>query len=307
MGAVNSLPLSNVHFAGLYRLHAAEATDDIHRGALCFVSPDYLKTIGTVLLRGRFLEEQDLTNPPRVVVINQKLANEHWPDGNPIGEVLIQGSQGEERAREIVGIVGNVRRRRLEDEAEPAMYVPLLPLRSASFVVRTEYDSSQIVRALRQETAAVDPRLPTYGVATLKERLDRAVTPNRFRTVLMTLFAAVALALAVVGVYGVLSYSVASRRHEMGVRMALGARRTDVVGLVLRQSLALVSTGTLVGISFAYLLTRYMSSLLLGISPRDPWIYAASSIALILVALGASWLPAHKAATVDPNVALRSL
>ncbi len=164
VGAVNSLPLSNVHFAGLYRLHAAEATDDIHRGALCFVSPDYLKTIGTVLLRGRFLEEQDLTNPPRVVVINQKLANEHWPDGNPIGEVLIQRSQGEERALEIVGIVGNVRRRRLEDEAEPAMYVPLLPLRSASFVVRTEYDSSQIVRALRQETAAVDLRPATIEV-----------------------------------------------------------------------------------------------------------------------------------------------
>jgi len=307
VGAVNSLPLSNVHFGAVYRLHAAEGTDDNHRAALCFASPDYLRTMGTILLRGRFLEEQDLTDPPRVVVINQKLANEHWRGGNPLGERMIHLSQGEELVLEIVGVVGSVRRRSLDDEAEPAMYVPWLPTRSASFVVRTENDPSPIVRTLRHETAMVDPRLPTYGVATLEERLDRAVTPNRFRTVLMTLFAAVALALALVGVYGVLSYSVASRRHEMGVRMALGARRTDVVGLVLRQSLGLVSIGTLVGISFAYILTRTMSSLLFGISPRDPWIYAASSIALILVALGASWLPAHQAASVDPNVALRSL
>jgi putative ABC transport system permease protein len=123
----------------------------------------------------------------------------------------------------------------------------------------------------------------------------------------MTLFAGVALALAVVGVYGVLSYSVAGRNQEIGVRMALGARRIDVIGLVLRQSLALVGLGTLVGVLSAYGLTRFLSSLLFGISPHDPWVYATSSVALLLVAIGASWLPARRAASVDPNSALKSL
>ncbi len=306
VGAVNSLPLSNVHFSKLYRMQEAkESAEAPHRAALCFTSPRYLETMGVRLLRGRFLKEEDVTHPPRVVVVNQMLAREGWEQGDPIGERLwLEGEEGP--PLEIVGVVANVRRRQMDTEAEPAMYIPRLPSPSVSFVVRTTADPLGSARALKHETAMVDKRLPVYDVATLEERLQTETSQNRFQSMLMLAFSGVALALAIVGVYGVMSYSVVSRRHEIGVRKALGAGRRDVLLMVLRQALLVSAAGVLLGLLSAFLLTGFLESMLFGISSRDARVFFAAPAVVLLVGVVASWFPARRAASVDPNHALRS-
>jgi putative ABC transport system permease protein len=306
VGAVNSLPLSNVHFSKLYRLREAKESDEAtHRAALCFTSPRYLQTMGVRLLRGRFLEEEDMTHPARVVVINQTLARERWGRGDPIGERLwLDGEEGP--PPEIVGVVADVRRRQVNREAEPAMYIPRLPSPSVSFVVRATADPMVSIRALKHETARVDGRLPVYGIATLEERIQRATSESRFQSMLMLAFSGVALTLAIVGVYGVMSYVVVSRRHEIGIRKAMGARRGDVMLMVLRQAGLMSLVGVVLGMVAAYLLTGFLDSMLFGVSSRDARVFVFAPAVILLVGIVASWLPARRAASVDPNQALRS-
>jgi putative ABC transport system permease protein len=305
VGVTNSLPLSNLHVVMVYSVVGREDKER-RRASMRFVSEDYLEAMGVPLLSGRFFEEQDLEGPPRVVLINQKLATEHWPNGNPIGEYIVDDTRSDPRPLEIVGVVGNVHQRGLANEVPPALYIPLLPSSSASFVVRSFSDPLSSVSVLRQETAAVDARLPVFDVTTLEETLEHSLSGGRFQSMLMTVFAGVALALAVIGVFGVMSYSVSSRRHEIGIRMALGASRAAVVGMVFRQAGTLALMGTAVGLLAAYFLTRFLSSMLFGISARDPSIFASAALVLIVVALVASWMPARHAASVEPQSALRS-
>jgi putative ABC transport system permease protein len=305
VGVTNSLPLSNLNVVMMYRVVGGKEQES-GRASMRFVSEDYLEAMGVPLLRGRFFEEQDLEGPPRVAIINQKLAMERWPDANPIGEHIVDDTDPDSRSLEVVGIVGNVHQAGPANEVPPALYLPRLPSSSASFVVRSFSDPLSSVSVLRRETAAVDPRLPVFNVTTLEETLERSMSQGRFHSMLMAVFAGVALVLAVVGVFGVMSYSVSSRRQEIGIRMALGASRTAVVGMVFRQAGMLTMTGTAVGLIAAFFLTRFLSSMLFGISARDPATFASAALVLIAVALVASWIPARHAARVDPQSTLRS-
>jgi putative ABC transport system permease protein len=306
VGAVNSLPLSSVHFSKLYRLQEAKESDvPTQRAALCFVSPGYLETMRIRLLRGRFLTEEDMIHPARVVVINETLARKGWSQDDPIGEHLWLDRE-EGPPPEIVGVVSDVRRRQVDEEAEPAMYIPRLPSPGVSFVVRTKVDPMVSVRALGHETSKVDKRLPLYGVTTLEERLQEATSENRFQSLLMLAFSGVALALAIVGVYGVMSYSVVNQSREIGIRKAMGARRDDVMLMVLKQAGLMSLVGVGLGLVAAFLLTGLLDSMLFGISARDTSIFVLAPAVVLLVGVVASWVPARRAASVDPNQTLRN-
>jgi putative ABC transport system permease protein len=304
VGATNSLPLSNLHVVIVYRVVGRE-DQERQRASLRFVSEDYLEAMGVPLLRGRFFGEQDLESPPRVALINQKLASETWPEGDPVGAYLDDGAGPDAPPLEIIGVVGNVHQRGLANEVPPAIYLPRLPSSSASFVVRLFSDPLSSAAVLRQETAAVDPRLPVFGVSTLEEILEGSLSRNRLQSTLMAAFSGIALVLAMVGVYGVMSYSVSSRRHEIGIRMALGASRVDVVWMVLRQASTLVLLGAAVGLLGAFFLTEFLSSMLFGVSAREPTVFALAPLVLAVIAVAASWVPARQASSVDPQSALR--
>ncbi len=302
-GAISHLPLGNVHAVILYRVEGLGDSDEFQRASFRQVSESYLEAMGIPLLSGRLFEEYDVVDRPRVVVINQKLATERWPGGDPLGERLVlKGAGG---ALEVVGVVGDVHQRGLAQETEPTLYVPRLPSPAASFVVRTATESSSLFDQFKRETAKVDPNLPLFSVSTLEDSLSGSLASERFQSTLMTSFAGIAVALALVGVYGVMAYSVAYRRHEIGIRMAMGARDDDIVRLILGQASMPTLLGTGFGLFLAFLLTGFLESMLFGISSREPAVFVVSAVVLVLVAVIAAWAPARRAARVDPQVVLR--
>ena len=303
-GLINHLPLGNVHVAMSYRVVGQGEPDAFHRASARFVSENYFETMEIPLLRGRSFEEKDVADRSKVVVVNQKLAAERWPNGDPLGERLVlRGEDGS--GLEVIGVVGDVHQRGLVQEIEPALYVPILPSPSASFVVRTASEPSSMFDLLKRETAEVAPHLSLFSVSTLRDSLDGSLAPERFQTTLMMIFAGIAVALAVVGVYSVMAYSVAYRRHEIGVRMAMGARGADVVKMILRQASVPTLLGTGLGLLSAFQLTEFLESMLFGVSPREPAVFVAAALVLVLVAFIAAWAPARRAARVDPQVILR--
>jgi len=206
---------------------------------------------------------------------------------------------------EIIGIVGDIRHRALESDPLPAMYMPTYQIGRMNVVLRTKGDPTALAAAARKEVQGIDPDQPVAAVKTMEQWLETAVAAPRYRTSLIGLFALVALILACTGIYGVMSYSVTQRTHEIGVRMALGARRFDVLKLVVRQGMALVVVGVLLGVVAAIGLTRVMSSLLFGVTAKDPLTFVAVAAVLTVVAFIACYLPARRATKVDPLVALR--
>lgn len=210
-----------------------------------------------------------------------------------------------DHAFEIIGIAGDIRHRALETEPFPAMYMPTYATGWTNVVIRTHGDPTSIAGAVRKEVQAIDPDQPVADVKTMEQWLDTAVAAPRYRTVLLGLFALLALVLASTGIYGVMSYSVAQRTHEIGVRMALGARQLDVLKLVVRQGMGLVLIGVALGLVGAIALTRLMSTLLFGVGAKDPVTFAFVATLLTIVAFVACYIPARRAAKVDPLVALR--
>ena len=286
------------------------ASADQPRTNYSWTEPGYFRTLGIPLLRGRdFTEREDLKATP-VVIINETLARSFFPHRDPIGLRIKPGiSNGykESPMREIVGVVGDVKLNGLTAQAGPQVYVPLAqsPLGSMIVVVRTEVDPLSVAPTVRREVAAMDKDLPIYGVRTLDQYFAQSVAQSRFDSLLVGVFAALALALAAVGLYGVVSYSATQRTHEIGVRMALGAQKGDVIELVVGQGFKLSLIGVGIGITGALMLTRFLSSLLYGVRPTDPLTFIAVSMILTSVALMASYIPARRATKVDPMVALR--
>jgi putative ABC transport system permease protein len=269
------------------------------------VSPEYFQALGIPLLKGRYLTEGDKAGRPLVAVINETLARRYWPDGgNPIGQRLRFGGN---RVWEIVGIVGDVKHSGLDKQVTPAVFLSYLqaPEARMSLVVRTVSDPASMIRAVKDQVYAVDKDQPMYKIRTMDQVVAESQSSPRFTLIVLGIFAAVALALAAVGIYGVISYAVTQRTREMGIRIALGAERGDVLRLVVGQGIALAVAGVVTGLAAAFALTRLMSSLLFGVSATDPGIFAAASLFLAAVALAASYLPARRAMRVDPMVSLR--
>lgn len=273
------------------------------------VSPNYFQVMRIPLLRGRFFSEQDSPSAPRVALISETLAQRYFPNQNPLGRLLNFGfaASGGSALREIVGVVGDVRDVSLGQEPGPMMYVPFAqaPFWGGDIVIRSSLSPSPIAASVRQSVHAIDSDLPVSDVVSFPDALGQSVSEERFRTFLLGAFSALALILAAVGIFGVLSYSASQRTHEIGVRIALGAQRRDVLRLILGQGTRLALVGLGVGLLAAFLLTRFMATLLYGISVYDPVTFAGVALLLLGVVLLACYIPARRAMRVDPMVALR--
>ena len=271
------------------------------------ISPEYVRVMGIPLLRGREFSDADHESAPRVVLINETMAKKYWPNTDPIGH-RVKETSNEQVWREIVGIVGSVRHRERGREPEPEMFVPWSqrPDATLNMAVRTGFEPASAGGVLRSAVAALDPDLPLFDVRTMEARLSDSVAQPKFRTALLGTFAAMALVMAVIGIYGVMAFSVVQRTHELGIRIALGARRNVVIGLVLRHGAVLAGLGIVIGLAGALALTRVLQTLLFEVKPTDPLTFTMVPVALMGVALFACWLPARRASKVDPMAALRA-
>ncbi len=268
-----------------------------------FVAGHYFRAMGIPLLRGRdFTEHDNSTNAPRVCVFNEKLAKSVFPDEDPIGKrVLFWGSEWE-----IVGVAASIRANGLNDEPSPRIYLPhvFCPW-SGSLVVRTKTEPLALAETIRKEILAVDPDQPVSNFRTLEQDMARSVGGRRLTLLLLGLFASVALGLAAIGLYGVMAYAVTQRTHEIGIRMALGARQADVFKLVVKHGMSMTLLGIAIGLIGAFALTRVIANQLYEVGATDPTAFAGVSLLLTIVALFACYIPARRAANVDPMVALR--
>jgi len=279
---------------------------------LRIVTDGYFGVLNTPVITGRDFGNRDTLSSTLVAVVNDAFAQKHFPNGNAIGQ-RVSFESDTPKWREIVGVVGNIKHRGLDARDRPELYVPYRqPLfeswtvRPMFVVVRTGGDPLAAAPAIRREIASIDRDQPISDVRPMDERIDRSLTGRRFNTVLLGLFAALALALAAVGIYGIVAYSVTERTHEIGVRVALGAQRRDVVGMLMRQGLTMTAAGTLVGIAGALALTRVIAGLLFGVGAADPITFTAIPLLLAAVAVAACYIPARRATRVDPMRALRT-
>ena len=266
-------------------------------------APGYFATMNIPLLDGRDFDARDVKGAPDVVIINQEAVRRYWPDENPIGQRLTV----EQRTRTIIGVVGNVKQSGLDIETRPEMFWPYyqLPVPFGTFVVRTTADPVGLISSVRSAMHEVDRDLPLYGIKTVDDVIGESVAPQRLNMLLLGIFAGLALVLAAVGLYGVISYSVSQRTREIGIRIALGASHQSVLRLVVSQGISLALIGVAIGIIASLFLTKLMATLLFGVSVTDPITFVAISLLLIGVTTVASIVPARRAMKVDPMVALR--
>jgi putative ABC transport system permease protein len=276
------------------------------------ISDSYFKTLGVSMLQGRDFNERDGEKAPPVVIVNQAFAQKYFPNEHPVGKRIKPGistrdAEPDPPMREIVGVVADVRNRNLSSELRPGYFVPAaqIPFNQMTLVVRTTNDPHSLITAVQNEVHSMDREVPVFSIKTMDEYIAATVAAPRFNTTLLAIFASVALILTIVGLYGVMSYSVAQRTNEIGIRMALGARVTDVLTLVFKQGLKLVLIGEVIGLAGAFALTRLIRGLLFGVTPTDYTTFIAVAVVLALVAVLATLIPARRAAKVDPLVALR--
>jgi len=300
-GAVSRLPLSGGNSsrdAGF-----PDAPDKMVAADYRIASDGYFETMRIPLRAGRLFTSSDVDSGARVAVVNESFARSAWPGRNPIGNRITVTLDG--KPLDVVGVVGDVKHTGLEAAARPEIYLPL-SLEAWPFMTLVVRGHGDLAALLRSETVALDRDQPLYRVGTMEERLARSLGPKRFGAYLLGLLAAVALVLAVTGIYGVLSYSVAQRTREMGIRLALGATPWGVLGLVVGDAFRLVGAGVAIGLAAALGLTQLLRSLLFGVSATDPATYAALPVLLCAVALAASAIAARRATSVDPALALRA-
>jgi predicted permease len=266
--------------------------------------PGYLSTMGIPVLRGRDLDAGDAEAAQKVVLINEALARELWPGQDAVGRSVIFEAGVSAR---VVGVVRDIRQERLDSPSKPEFYISSLqaPFHSGALAVRTAVAPSSLASAVRQAVWSVDPQQPVIDVLTMEQILDKEVWQRRVQGTLLTVFAALALLLAAVGLYGVLAHSVGERMPEFGLRMALGASPAGLLGAVIGRGLALVAAGLIVGLAGALALSHLIAAFLFGVAPTDPATYAAVAAVLLLTAAIASYLPARRAMRVDPALALR--
>jgi putative ABC transport system permease protein len=308
--AISHLPLSGTEEIDMFTIEGStiESLSDTPLADFRFVDHNYFRAMGIPLVAGRYFTEGDNENGQRVIVINETLARRFYPGQEAVGKRIKEGDQRSDNPwSTVVGVVGDVKHSGLNSDARPTLYFPYLQKNWGlmTLVARTGSDPAKLAAAVRNEVWAVDKDQPVTDVKTLEEYASVSVSKDRFNMILLGIFAGVAMVLAAVGIYGVMSYTVAQRTHEIGIRMALGASVTDVLRLVVGRGLLLAVVGVFVGVGVALLLTGFLSSLLVGVSARDPLTFIAVPAALLAVALVASAVPAWRATKVDPMVALR--
>jgi putative ABC transport system permease protein len=307
-GAVSLLPLSGGSFIDSFEIEGRPPYPAGEEPSADYYSatPGYFKAMGIPLLRGRLFAERDSTGAPRIAIINETMAKRFFPGEDPIGKRL-QVGVGPAIYREIVGIVGDVKQQGLDQETTAQIYEPHAqrPFSSMALIARASSASANLSAAIRGEVLKIDKEQPVFIVKTIEEFLSASIAQRRFSALIFGIFGAVAMALACVGIYGVMSYSVAQRRHEIGVRMALGAGRHDVLRLVVGQGLKLVLWGLGLGLVGALVLTRFLKTLLFGVSPTEPLTFALIAVLLTAVAVLACWIPAWRATKVDPLIAIK--
>jgi putative ABC transport system permease protein len=274
-----------------------------------YITPDYMRVLDIPLLRGRTFTEADNETAPAVALINATLAHRFWPDEDPTGKQILFGHPGpKSKPVTIVGVVGDTRLYGLSNPARFEVYAPYRqePANDMNLMVRSSLNPAGLVSEIRLAVASVDKDQPILGVATMKKLVDDSVSTRRVTLILLGLFSALALILASIGIYGVMAYIVAERTHEIGIRVAVGAGRADVLRLILGYGTRLALWGTGLGLAAALVFTRLLSSLLFAVSPSDPVTFAGVSLALVAIALLACYVPARRAMQVDPVVALRN-
>jgi putative ABC transport system permease protein len=269
-------------------------------------SPGYFQTMGIPIIKGRDFSEHDTVNTPLAVVINETMARKYWPGEDPIGKRLLDPGNRTPPA-EVIGVVGDIKHFGLDDQAEEYIYTSSIqtPGNAMFLVVRTATDPVSMTATLRKEVQALDKDLPVFDVKPMNERIIESAGPRRLVMFLLGVFALVALILASVGIYGVMAYAVTQRTHEIGIRVALGARRGDILKLVIRQGMWLVLLGVTLGLLVSFAVTRFMAGLLFGVTANDPLTLAGVALLLAGIAFIACLIPARKATKVDPMVALR--
>jgi putative ABC transport system permease protein len=311
-GMITFMPLS---FSGMnfsFSVEGRAAPSDMNLPFALFrvVSPDYFRAMGIPLLRGRYFEAQDSPDTTPVTLINRRLAEQYWPGEDAIGKRIKVGPADSPNAwLTVVGVVGDVRQTGLHEQKSD-FYVPYMQERRSfmaprDLVVRTKADPAVIAAAVRKAVWSVDKDQPVSNVRTVNDVFSAAISQERFQALMLGLSAALALVLACVGLYGVISYSVVQRTHEIGVRMALGAQPVDVLSLVIRQGMSLTFVGLVVGIVAGTFVTRVLTDMLFGVTPRDPLTFAGVPVLLLVVAFLACYIPARRATRIDPLIALR--
>jgi putative ABC transport system permease protein len=314
VGGVSSLPVTGRGSALHFNIQGRppRSPQEYTIAGYRVVSAGYLRTLGIPLITGRWIEDHDREGAPAVAVVNSSFARTYFPDQSPIGQHVQLGALPDPAIpwMEVVGIVADVKQS-LASESSTEMYVPyrqadaLLPVTTMSMVLRTAGDPLTQANSLRVLAHGIDPSQPITGIRTMEQNVSRSISEPRFRTVLLAIFAGIALVLAAVGIFGVMAYSVAQRTREIGLRMALGASRSRVLLLILAQGAGLTLMGVAIGLVVTFLVTRYLSSLLFNVPPYDPMTLAGVVGGLVIISLCACYLPARRATLVDPIVALR--
>jgi len=310
-GATNMIPLDGngtdrlIDIDGYVPRDQSDMPDAQNRQA----TPEWFAAMGIPLMRGRLIEPGDDGKAPRVVVVSDAFVKQFFPNSDAIGKRIRLGKLTNEFPwATIVGVVGDVRGFALDEPPQPTMYWPVAQIRATpalAVVIRTNGDPAALSSSVRGAIAEIDPAQPVYDMQTLDQLVAKSLGQRRFTLTLMLLFGVIALVLSAVGIYGVMAFAVSQRTQEIGIRMALGASALDVLKLVLRNGMLLAVIGTVIGLAGAFAITRFMSSLLFGVSPTDIVTFALVTAGLLLVALVACYLPARRATKVDPLVALR--
>jgi putative ABC transport system permease protein len=308
--AVTALPMSTIG-SDFYRPYWLEGEgpdgDGVKQANVRMATPGYFATLGLTLVSGREFSARDVPGAPRVIIVNESLARSTWPDQDPVGRTLVLDYQGGPYARQVVGVVRDARYRGPRSEPAPEIFIPHAqnPYLLMNVVVRTKIDADSLARAARAQALKVDPDQPVHSVTTMERLLDDTMEQDRFAMLFVALFAVAGLVTAATGVYALLAFTVAERRREIAVRMAIGASSTLVARLIVMESLTLALTGVVVGALGVAAVSRLARSILFGITPQDPLTLVTAAAVLLATVLTASWLPARRAARVNPVSAMR--